>query len=1510
MQKLKFVFIVAILLLSFSFANASVWWDENYDVKQTLTLNTMNILDINIDKAHPILIDINSSDTNFWSVIDENGTDIRFVFDSNINKDNIVSYFKFDETAGAVAIDSNGTNDGRVVGATMAQPGQVGYSYYFDQFGDDVNIGNESNFDFLTKEDANFTLSAWVKVPQDTADVSIRSIFSKMHSSYCGVAFVFENDGVGGLSYRGYENAGTSNEYKTNYGGFDNNQWRHTVVTVASGVPIIYVDGLKVPTTLAGGSYHTCANDTNLRIGTYFEIPGLGDFNGYIDEVSIWNIPLSETQVVELYQQNKDKKTYQDLNSQYPLPYHFEDFNVDTNTMLAWVRVPRFSNDFNTTIDMYYDANNQIDFSDTNLTYPSTYNMAYHLKSESDATSSLLKLTGSGGVTPNSIGQIGYGYDFDGAAGKMVNAASIKNNPTELTYYLWVKPTANVASGDTYNLGGTVDGSQNSGWLTNYFNSGGTYYVGLRTWTAEDNLFDTLASPLSTTEFSQMVYSIGPAGKKIYVNTNKIAEDILKTSYTIATTALYIGADSRAGGGINDGFYGIIDETKILNYQLDSNEINLLYASEKRNLITFGEVDANIPIVPTGYIPARQDFNVYQTGSTTHMNNIAMDCNVNIYDLSGQNSPFFNDFNKDNVYSCIFSSPGHDANTIEVLTDTNYTHVVLLRYIDLPDFNYVDGNGLPWHNTGFTITFYDVNFKGTKRSAQYSIDGGAWTNFSELGNDYSMIILSGDLNHVVDFNFQNNFDYNYLGTVYGLYDGTPPTVAATALAGFTVYTNFFKGTGTILGGAAADVLSGINTTTCQYTQNNSVSWLAATWNTDHCESVGWTGINGMIYTFNTRVADNATNIGVGAAAMAGYTYDTNGPQTDINISYNVSDTNVGLTAKDANSGVKYVWYNLNNAGWTRVAGDFNWFLVSGGGTYNLDYLSTDNLDTNEITNNTTIGVNGIVRIKVIDENTKLYLDNVTVNFDDTNYVFNKTIDLNLYNIMPGQQTLTFYATDYGVRQYMLDMNKFFVYDINMMLLPVSLGAEYDFKAYDINETIINNGFLELYRLDSNGYSAGRMYTSSLGEATFFISIYDHNYMQRYDLNSGVQGIIQPIRVLIRHPKDEVTLAIIKRPHDGSTSLWDLIGIERLYQTYESINGDKNYYILSNLADPYTIEVRDDNNAYYPREYLLQYIGDKNYDELQPYLLSATDAYVVRIFTQNSFKVAIPGINIKIEKLINNQYTLIASNTTDSAGSALFPLLFTGKYRVKLFEGLTELTAEEPQNIQVSSANYYFTIAGFEYYDPDIVINLAHVTWRPLNDIITTDNNIIQIDVNGIGVNFLALRIYQYNDINQKTGYEDKNIIFSDCDEHCIYTFNINDINDVNLLKPFFIDANVYIDNNSKVSIFSKRYIKGTAITAGGGINLVQLFINAKKDFGCDPTWESFCILSGLLSIFIALLAAGGLMYLMQSINPTAMAACVGGILVIATIVGWLWWGVMALIAIVLIVGLGAKKVDD
>ena len=144
-----------------------------------------------------------------------------------------------------------------------------------------VTIPNNSFFDYA----GNLTVSAWV-YPTDPTSYNNTIVEKTPHDS--GFELVFDNGN--GVYARG--GGTTLLRDSTNY---PNNKWYHIVLTISGSTATIYVNGIQ---TAQGPVSPLYANGGNLIIGG----TSLNNynFNGYIDDVRIYNRALSSNEILQI----------------------------------------------------------------------------------------------------------------------------------------------------------------------------------------------------------------------------------------------------------------------------------------------------------------------------------------------------------------------------------------------------------------------------------------------------------------------------------------------------------------------------------------------------------------------------------------------------------------------------------------------------------------------------------------------------------------------------------------------------------------------------------------------------------------------------------------------------------------------------------------------------------------------------------------------------------------------------------------------------------------------------------------------------------------------------------------------------------------------------------------------------------------------------------------------------------------------------------------------------------
>ncbi len=237
------------------------------------------------------------------------------------NSAGLVGYWKFEQSNGSAATnDSSGfgntgtlTNMNLTGNATSGPTlgGRFGSALVFDGVNDNINAGDPSSGVLDFGDSANFTVSAWVRtsaiIPQ--YGMGVVSKWAGGLGGAAGAAYLL----TVGDSY-GDAGSPSSATFRINSGWsithFANGttqiadgNWHH-LAGVRDGTNIsIYVDGRLEGITFANSS--SLANTRNLRIGISYDTATVGDFNGTIDEVRIYNRSLSAAEITEMYNQTR-----------------------------------------------------------------------------------------------------------------------------------------------------------------------------------------------------------------------------------------------------------------------------------------------------------------------------------------------------------------------------------------------------------------------------------------------------------------------------------------------------------------------------------------------------------------------------------------------------------------------------------------------------------------------------------------------------------------------------------------------------------------------------------------------------------------------------------------------------------------------------------------------------------------------------------------------------------------------------------------------------------------------------------------------------------------------------------------------------------------------------------------------------------------------------------------------------------------------------------------------------
>jgi hypothetical protein len=205
---------------------------------------------------------------DIWSFITCSVPDINY---------GLADWWKFDEPNGLIAYDSAGHSDGNLIGGPVWTSGKIGGGLSFDGINDYLNCGRDpSNYD-------NVTVSVWMKT--STNGVLVSNFYNSNMTWYTLYSRSIE---IGNYKYVTFKAATTDG------------LWHHIVYTKDGTSYVIYVDGSLDQQFTSNGDISWYVP---FCIGRGITMNGDPWFKGIMDDVRIYNRPLTAEEVALLYAQ-------------------------------------------------------------------------------------------------------------------------------------------------------------------------------------------------------------------------------------------------------------------------------------------------------------------------------------------------------------------------------------------------------------------------------------------------------------------------------------------------------------------------------------------------------------------------------------------------------------------------------------------------------------------------------------------------------------------------------------------------------------------------------------------------------------------------------------------------------------------------------------------------------------------------------------------------------------------------------------------------------------------------------------------------------------------------------------------------------------------------------------------------------------------------------------------------------------------------------------------------------
>ena len=447
----------------------------------------------------------------------------------------LLSHWNFDndDNAAGIVVDSVSGIDGSANGQLVYEKGVKGKGLKFVDTTAFAEIPNPTNglFNFGT---TNFSISVWTKLTSSTETDT--GIFSK------GLWGAPRATGFGLLTESGGKIRFEAGKFEYVLSPSINDGKWHNIIGVKQGKELLmYVDGVQTTTKTLANS-----NDiTNVQSVTFGQRgKGAGVFNGYVDEIKIYNQALSE-EIVQTIYENDNKTNDVGFNA---------DPEMDLNKGLI-----RYWN-----FDLLTADNKVIDV-----------------------------ITNSGGeVYGASVvnGKLGNALDFSTGNYVYIPPHTTLNIKNEITMTSWVKPKSYPSD---WNL---ILTKGNQGVLRNYgiwlYKSGAlvsSYYSGGFKGFPSGNYQNNLEGSEDGWYHVASVIDTEKGYRANYVNGMLVAEEnAALLPMLINDQPLYIGS----GSGVWQ-FNGSIDEVRIYNRKLSNEEVNALYLQEQNKADDDSDVDTD-----------------------------------------------------------------------------------------------------------------------------------------------------------------------------------------------------------------------------------------------------------------------------------------------------------------------------------------------------------------------------------------------------------------------------------------------------------------------------------------------------------------------------------------------------------------------------------------------------------------------------------------------------------------------------------------------------------------------------------------------------------------------------------------------------------------------------------------------------------------------------------------------------------------------------------------------------
>ncbi|MGA0846471.1 MAG: LamG-like jellyroll fold domain-containing protein, partial [Luteolibacter sp.] len=211
---------------------------------------------------------------------------------NKVDEFGLIAHWKMDELDGNNLLDSTRNSHTGTINGPTRSSGFEGGALTFDGIDDSVTFGSGPALGGTS----DFTLSAWVKTTATTDQVVIQQRNGGFNGQY-----QLRVRETGAVSFYVYGNLATQFDFRTNL-SVNDGEWHHIVAVRDGENGYIYIDGDPTPAASAIGTLRDLDSSIGVGIGRDIR-DNIRPFSGQIDEVKIYSLAKSGTEIQQAYNQ-------------------------------------------------------------------------------------------------------------------------------------------------------------------------------------------------------------------------------------------------------------------------------------------------------------------------------------------------------------------------------------------------------------------------------------------------------------------------------------------------------------------------------------------------------------------------------------------------------------------------------------------------------------------------------------------------------------------------------------------------------------------------------------------------------------------------------------------------------------------------------------------------------------------------------------------------------------------------------------------------------------------------------------------------------------------------------------------------------------------------------------------------------------------------------------------------------------------------------------------------------